>query len=155
MKELTPKALETLNKVIAWLEAGAPHIEVKPGVSVEGFDMSVGIITQHETSLSENPSCGTVCCIAGAITQFDTGFSIEDFALNDEWDFDYDDWEVSWADVKHHATELLGLDDDEASSLFEPYNYEERGAYTPIEAATVLKHFRDTGEVNWEILDAT
>lgn len=148
-----------INKIIAWLEAGAPHVG-----DLHGFHYGSWIIPDP------NSDCGTLACIAGAAVQFATE------------DFEYDRWErefqrngrmYSVFDTAYLAQELLGLTQMQADLLFAPFELEnewledtqyfdpelspgaEPLAWTwdlkPEQVAVVLKHFALTGNVNWEL----
>lgn len=90
--------------------------------------------------------CGTVACIAGfqvAIGPKKAGRK----AIKSFWD-----GTGNWGNngpIAEEAKLQLGLTEREASSLFTPGYYE----YTAKQAAKVIRHFANTGRVDWNILD--
>lgn len=146
--------IERLTILALWLEAGAPHVG-----SVKGFDIEVGI----KALGPDVESCGTVCCIAGAATQFfgdDAGQLRRSAALfwsDDEWAPN----EAGWDPVFNQARELLELDEVIAEQLFIPATAENRlmdlvdndwlEFNDPVLAGRVIRNLIATGEVNWEI----
>lgn len=153
--------IERLDYIARWLEAGAQH-ESK----VKGFNMEVGV----QILPGDTPACGAVCCIAGAATQF---FNDEDGELiNEAYQSSDDDdaGQAAWGSVARKGQELLGLDGDQAESLFIPpgiflrdfiyVNGEKQPNPAkrswsefndPQLAARVIRNLIATGEVNWEI----
>lgn len=132
MNVLNPEAEARLVEVIQWLERGAPH-ETHHGQVVWGFNMYVGVAHPGEGG------CGAVCCIAGAICQFNDPFSL--------WD---EESEVDWRGpegVMDRAMDMLGVSYELADKLFRPG--EDNDHITPAVAAKTLRHFLDTGDVVW------
>jgi hypothetical protein len=78
-------------------------------------------------------NCGTYACIAG-------------WAI-----FAQDGYINSSRNIHHYAQELLGLDDDQANDLF--LNWGDIEDPTPNQAIKVLKHLKETGEVDWSIVE--
>lgn len=111
--------------VLAWLDAGGNH-EL-------GFNMNY--YSETEVSIYEESvdysgrHCGTVCCIAGALNQFNglgiyTGDSIEDcYTVGETIGMEYDD-----------IRDLFFM-----SNLPEGLNMDE--TTTPAEAAATIRHF--------------
>jgi hypothetical protein len=128
MNELQEKRTRVLMPVIEWLEAGASYM---PSVGVDRFDMIVGI--------ERDPDCGTTCCIAGAICQFNAPFEL---TKTYEW--------ISWGDVEERARGFLEIGDKEAHELFVKKADEDLNV-RPEQAAIVLRHFLKTGEVDWGV----
>lgn len=137
---LTDEGRKALERVADWLEDGAPHTDV--GYGSHGFDMAYGVETDpHGTGI-----CGTVCCIAGAVCQFEK--------LGGERNahyFSYFDSDRAGAGTV--AREFLGLTEAQANRLFMPYNHyhcvsEDLG---PAHAARVVRRFLETGEVHWDL----
>lgn len=118
------KTNDYLAPVLAWLEAGAPHTTQNPFI----FDMA---------TFQEKRSCGTACCIAGAVAQFNKLIttSEEDDAISQCFEIG----------------EKIGLTFDQSQKLFFPscfhgYDLED----IPIRvAADTLRHFMATGEIVW------
>lgn len=146
--------IAALDRVAKWLEAGAPHTATPGGIPVTGFDMSRGVAIDGE-------GCGTVCCIAGAVCQFEGVTNAEAagmLAADEE-----ENWgELSWRGVGGVATqaqEILGLTSEQADSLFTPSGYNSdkwEYDYRPLTAALaarVIRHLIATGDVNWELQD--
>jgi len=124
---LEPKDCTTpelrLEYIARWLEAGAPHVG-----DLIGFDMR---------NVSTRTSCGTICCIAGAVNQF---FGNPLYKHSDDAD---------------DAVELLGMSDYDSDDLFEPENYflgEDHygNKYTPAWAARCIRKYQREGIVDWE-----
>jgi hypothetical protein len=144
-----------LERVAEWLEAGAPHVRLDDhGVMREfkGFDMST------------TATCGSACCIAGAICQFERPYSLEDFAAHGShraggMEF-FDDY-PEFQGVMPRAIELLGISNRDAYKLFVPTGLDadldmggmELDALTdPAEGARVIRHYLETGEVIWDAI---
>ena len=145
--------IAALDRVAKWLEAGAPHTATPGGIPVTGFDMSRGVAIDAD-------ACGTVCCIAGAVCQFEgvTNAEVADMLAADEGNWR----ELSWwglGGVAVQAQEILGLTSEQAESLFTPDGYadaETDAEYRPLTAALaarVIRHLIATGDVNWELQD--
>lgn len=142
--------IAALDRVAKWLEAGAPHTTTPGGIPVTGFDMSRGVAI-------DDGGCGTVCCIAGAVCQFEGVTNAEVAGMlaagPTQWR------ELIWWGIAIQAQEILGLTSEQADSLFTPsgYNSDEwEDAYRPLTAALaarVIRHLIATGDVNWEIQD--
>ncbi|MNZ73019.1 hypothetical protein D3C78_914180 [compost metagenome] len=147
MSFITEEGRKRLERVAVWLENGAKHIVVEkdgtPVGIISGFDMKEGIVRDD---------CGTVCCIAGAVCQF------EDF----DGDAQMGHPVVSFhADVFPTAVKLLGISQKDARALFTPrldYNdaslseelTRQWGMIYPEAAARVIRHYLATGEVDWD-----
>lgn len=150
---MTTMNVERLLYLADWLAAGAPHKG-----KVKGFNISVGV----QATSGDTPACGTVCCIAGAATQF---FNDEEGYLVDQAfsEIRYGDTgEAPWDEVFEEAQELLGLTHDQATALFVPVGTDRPGSIygyggdwddfnDPFLAAKVVRNLAATGEVNWDI----
>jgi len=148
--------IERLTKLAEWLEAGGKHELVH-------FDMTSGIRFSEEVEMErltpeEINACGSSCCIAGAAVQFFNNPVAMIRAAIEDNDM-YDTTEVPWHTVKEEAAELLELDSDVASWLFEPNYYAHivdhynLGAFNdPAWAARTIRHLIATGEVNWKAM---
>lgn len=145
--------IAALDRVAVWLEAGAPHTATPGGIPVTGFDMSRGVAI-------DGKGCGTVCCIAGAVCQFEgvTNAEVADMLATGEGNWR----ELGWwgtGGVAMQAQEILGLTSEQADSLFTPIGYnsdEWEDDYRPLPAALaarVIRHLIATGDVNWELQD--
>lgn len=85
-------------------------------------------------------SCGTVACIAGWTMLLEKG---ADYGKNKALDF------------HAQATRLLNLTRDESDELFTMDNSYGGTLYdvTPARAVAVIRHFADTGAVDWDSFD--
>lgn len=138
MEESLQERRERLLKpVIQWLKDGAPHVKDK---QIGAFDMSAGVDCDETKALA---ACGTTCCIAGAVCQFNEPFEITKSHAG--W---YNSPE--WPEVASRARGLLGLRYREANLLFVTYSHDWLKV-EPTEAAAVLENFLQTGEVDWEV----
>lgn len=153
-----------IHKIIEWLEAGAPHTEISPTNILEGFDFAAWI------SDTPGSDCGTTACIAGAAVQFAT----KDFEYDpEEREYRRNGQMVSAYDTGDEAQALLGLTDEQKDLLFYPFeldNEDLKGTHhhdpamsddhnpldwtrclEPKQVAVVLKHFANTGEIDWRL----
>ena len=83
--------------------------------------------------------CGAVCCIAGAVCQF-----------NDPFDLEGKEGEIQWGKnggVFQRAVALLGITNTLARRMFHPN--EDNGPITAAIAVATLREFLATGELNW------
>ena len=131
---VTERGARNLGKVARWLEAGAPHVDIS-GRRIDSFDMTKGI---------ESEGCGTACCIAGALVQFNGGNATG-----------------YWTDIRDKAMDLGGITEEaDAYELFGLYS-DGQGEYEhgrfarlrevkPEGAAKVIRKFVRTGEVDWD-----
>lgn len=117
--------LARLDALATWLESGAP---ATGGVS--GFDME---IFRHDFT-----DCGTICCIAGT-----TNIWFGDGAARDE---------THNEDAWRQARDLLGVDSEQAQSLFycnTMHNAFPMKRITPDWAARCIRKLMQTGKVDW------
>lgn len=124
---------QRLEGVAKWLESGAPHISKDGEIT---FDLSVGV---------QKTECGTACCIAGAVCQFNQPFEVDHL---DAWDND----EILFygeGSVLERATSLLGISEEDANQLFTPEDvcWDE---VTADEAAKVIRNYLATGVVDYD-----
>lgn len=127
-----------LTKVAEWLEAGAPHVDAD-GRHIDDFNMNYSL---------RDTGCGTSCCIAGAVYQFE-GLHTH----HPEW----------FEDLGPVVKDYLQIDPFVAGQLFEPWAYfnlqanrdEGESISSPYNdtalAARVIRHFLATGVVDWNI----
>lgn len=141
--------MELLEKVAQWLEAGAPH-EVTGGM---GFDMETYGATvnyEYQDWVREwnNPACGTVGCIAGAINQF-AGNNTNGW--RGPWDA-VEALGVSDGGLRHKLFILFQPNDisDDDSEYDPDFDYDSAWDASPQQAAKVVRHFMTTGEVDWK-----
>lgn len=141
---LTPEAERALIQVAVWLENGAKHVTVdKTGRVLDSFNMEYGIDKTRE------PECGTSCCIAGAVVQF-----------NGLCDLDFHG-EVHWVYIESAASEFLGMSSRNVKALFKPWSLPEfcdmddedlEGMFNdPAVAAETIRNYLATGEIVWDI----
>lgn len=140
--QITPNGRAALERVAEWLENGAQHVVVDAtGREIGFFDMEYG---------AQETQCGTACCIAGAVYQFEglTG------KFPGSPDF--------FAEIGPQAKALIkgGLpsnedEDDALDALFVPWDFFDHDAIdefsSPQRAAKVIRHLLATGIVDWDI----
>jgi len=133
---------DRLTILAEWLEQGAPH---KAGI--DRFDMNHGVAVDPA-----DPACGTVCCIAGAATQF-FGDKGQLFVGQAQADLEFQgDGEAEWHEVESEARYLLDLDRIVADQLFRPNMLQVDWQHiTPEKAGKVVRNLIDTGNVDWSI----
>jgi hypothetical protein len=136
-----------LEDVALWLEAGAPHVG-----DVLGFNLSVGVKARYD---HETNTCGTVCCIAGAIVQFNEPVlkreELKEWVDNIPWGETGN--EYGYGTVFRRASRLAEISECQALELFEPSM--DRSEVLPEQAAKVVRHFMETGAVDWDIIKKT
>ena len=136
---------ELFAPVLAWLEAGAPHTPEGIGFNMCSFD------DEDHYDFEQN-SCGTACCIAGAVQQFNR---LPPTDLNSVWS----DINALGEKLGMSLRQILGLffAADELTSE-EWGDYPNTGALlkdadlnkvTPAMAAKTLRHFMEAGKVVW------
>lgn len=138
MSHISQRGQVALEKVAGWLEAGAPHQSLEHGLQVDVFDMSVAVTV--------DPLCGTSCCIAGAVCQFEAlglGSRTSDGSM---------DWMLSGG-AMDIAGAYLGMEFMDQFRLFEPWHHflgESDSFNAPARGAAVIRHFLATGKVDWD-----
>jgi hypothetical protein len=144
---------KALIRVAEWLEAGAPHVVIKEGQAIAEFNMNYGGEYIED-------ACGTACCIAGALVQFEGLMQPDDdgaieFFSEDAEDVDEDDERQLGAGEV--AQNFLGITETQADKLFMPFQhfeYEISQEFSrPARAAAVVRHFLETDEVSWDLFD--
>lgn len=173
----TQKQIDAMERVAAWLADGAPHVELKNGSVLEGFEYQSWVRDVAEDN--NTGACGTVACIAGAAVQFENPLIRVRQGDNPWTDMGRDGKVVP---VEKEARELLGLTEDEAEYLFYPFDLsgydieamvgdvpmlddadDDDDWDTPLanlrhakpeQIARVLRHFNETGTINWELVNA-
>lgn len=146
MNGLSDRGRQALEKVAEWLEAGAPHVCTDAGRRIDEFDMSFGVVTTS--------GCGTSCCIAGAIVQFE-GLGTLNYAGSMTFG-GYAEEE----NVEKLARNLLGIDYGDAKELFLPWETIDVEEYPYLEgnpepfsdpevAAKVIRNYLETGIIDW------
>lgn len=122
---IAPDKIRMLDPVLAWLDRNAPQNPV-------GFNMAY--VRQSNTHDYAKNHCGTVCCIAGAVAEF-----------NDL------DPHATLGEIEHQ----LGMTTVEGDALFLGMDQEgdiliSFDDVTPAIAAKTIRNFITTGEVTWE-----
>lgn len=137
IEHVSPQGYKSLEAVARWLEAGAPHLELDTGLTVDRFQM--------DEVVKVSDSCGTSCCIAGAVCQFQ-GLGMDTRTYNGGMDWFGDDGAFELASTH------LSISEENAHRLFEPWCH----FYGDIESfnsaargAAVIRSFLLTGEVEW------
>lgn len=145
MLNINPNAVQALTDIAEWLEAGASHVVIdRTGRVIDRFDMNYGV---------EHNSCGTSCCIAGALVQFQGLGDVGDYGLGFFGDHG----------VEKLANDFIGDDEKTLSKLFLPWTHfepvdgevscEEAVPFSDAaKAAKVVRHYLATGEVDWTIV---
>lgn len=123
--------LENLEKLHTWLSQGAPE---------RTFDMSVWL---DQVDYKQN-WCETTCCIAGWCYQ-------QTNTINDHRNTGLD-----YERIEHNASHWLGLNLMQTHMLFRAVRPTGRQMnlelITPAQAAIVVRHLMETGEVNWDLI---
>lgn len=140
MTQITPQGRNALVTVAEWLEAGAPHKVLANGFQLDHFDMENAVVVDH---------CGTSCCIAGAVCQFEgLGVASRDDDGSLDWTGDEGAFELAY--------NFLGIDYDQAREMFVPWTFfsgEDDSFNSAPRGAAVIRHFLATGEVDWDRFD--
>ena len=131
-----------LEKVLQWLDAGAPEAPVVDGGAqlppVVAFDMSNGVAAKYD-GLGSN--CGTVCCIAGAVCQFNQPYNLRSRSAASYW---------ASGGVHYRAMNLLGISDTDAEGMFTPNSDKfQWSSITPEVAANMLRAYLASGVIDW------
>lgn len=138
MSYVSEQGRAALIKVAEWLEAGAPHTVLPHGLRVDTFDMTVPVGVDDE--------CGTSCCIAGAVCQFEgLGLEVRDADGSLGWMGDIGAMDLAGA--------FLGMDLRSQLKMFEPWNHfygDDESFNAAPRGAAVIRHFLATGEVDWD-----
>lgn len=145
---LTAHGKRTLAAVADWLEEGAPHISTVDGRVIDHFNMEFGVTTFGN-------ECGTTCCIAGAIVQFE-GLGI----LDRYGDITY--FKEEGGGVGSLASYYCTGVDDHLKPLFLPwvyfnhhskvYEHDDPKPFSNAErAAKTIRHLLATGVIDWSV----
>lgn len=138
--------VEKLMRVVEWLEAGVPVVDKMVGFNMAGIIEPAGIYYAVQNDGSEYfPECGTVCCIAGALVQFEMQDRLGQMADCD--DEAYDAGFVVNNSIIETGSLLADIDGDTGIRLFIPNI--DLGRATPAEAAKVLRNFIESGKITW------
>ncbi|MDX9668748.1 hypothetical protein [Pseudomonas sp. P8_250] len=141
MTHVSKQGRSALVKVAEWLEAGAPHVSLANGMDLDRFAM--------DSVVEVNDECGTSCCIAGAVCQFE-GLGLDNRQYDGElgWSGESGGFEL--------AATHLDMSDDDAHRMFEPWGYfggTDESFNSAPRGAAVIRHFLATGEVDWNRFD--
>lgn len=138
MSFIRPQGRKALENVAAWLEAGAPHRILASGLQVDRFDMSEPV--------KVDAACGTSCCIAGAVCQFEAlGIDVRDHMGSLEWGGEDGAMDLAGA--------FLGMPLADQLRMFEPWNYfvgRDGDFNAAPRGAAVIRHYLATGKVDWD-----
>lgn len=141
MKHLNDRGVVLLTGVAEWLEKGAPHVVVdSTGEEVGSFDMS---------EVASYNSCGTACCIAGAVVAFNPELFPQFKGIDDRkwYTIINGDYTHRKGDVFSDVRRVAGISQKNATALFEPDDMDSR---TAEEGAKVIREFIETGKVTWD-----
>ena len=135
-------------KILEETVASMPHYKdgsvfTKSDMEKDHFSMNYIGTKNNNFVLQELPQsdehCGTTMCLAGLAVGL---FRPEEYTFNQKRHM-----------TAHAAKKILGLNHREAHKLF--FMESSRHQYKdvkPEDAAAVLRHFRETGEVNWDMV---
>lgn len=141
---------DNLNKVIDWLNKGAPETVFSMNYGLLAFDdpsfiLEDGYELPYCESKKIDEGCGSVCCIAGAAAQFG-GMKPEDPTYRE------------WTDIQDAALRFFGVHKPENCPwmlpVFDPSYAPE--SCTPKQAAEALKMWAESGDINynpWEYIE--
>lgn len=153
MTHLSEQGIAALTRVAEWLEAGAPHVQVNDDIEIGHFNMEYAVVSDPDDG-----GCGTACCIAGAVCQFEMLGMNERSSDGDlEWNLPYrdEDGEIDEDEDRGGAfflaADYLGMSYDDAEDMFSPFSdgLDVHVYKNPAIAALVVRHFIETGEVKW------
>lgn len=132
----TTQQLNLWEKIISWLEEGAPH--TRKGV---GFNMNNVINSDEYTNDYNIEKCGTSCCIAGAAmlwgddSRFYEGMSNQKL-VEAMWPYSF---------IKL-GSQQLGIDIEDGIALF--HSHEDNEKYdSPKNVAILLRDYLMIGEI--------
>lgn len=136
-EHVSQQGWKSLEAVARWLESGAPHLDLDTGLSVDRFKMDVVV--------QVSDSCGTSCCIAGAVCQFQ-GLGLDSRNYDGGLDWFGDDGAFDL------ATTHLGISEENAQRMFEPWSHfygNDDSFNSAARGAAVIRHFLLTGQIEW------
>jgi hypothetical protein len=153
-----PKLAEGAIETLKWLEQGAPHkldgLKGKFSFNMAEFIASdIEYLWDEAEQRSTSATCGTICCIAGAIHAFTKRMNgdvrherLSTFAMN------------RYFKIDHHVLDYLGVNSSPLTKLFYAVlpngeQYEFMDDITPSSAAIVLRKYLETGVVDWSHLN--
>lgn len=142
---ISTQGRKALDQVATWLENGAPHVDID-GRRIDDFNMKYAV---------NEGSCGTSCCVAGAVVQFEKLGVLHDGDIY----FDEDPYNDSGAGKL--AQDYLGINDKDARALFLPWDNDELVDKHPhlchnaspfsdtAVAAKTIRNYLATGDIDW------
>lgn len=142
--------LSHFNQLLAYFEAGAPHIV---------FDMNHGVLVKENwEEYTDKPvprSCGAIACIAGAASLMATrtlglkGIKKEKLPSGEDSWMDTRDTALRWLDLPAVAvTDRYRSSNFYGHPLFQPlYGYEDP---TAAQAAQAIRNTMETGDPQWK-----
>lgn len=141
---------QALIKVAEWLEDGAQHVELDSGHKLDSFDI--------EHSITSFAGCGTACCIAGALVQFENLVDLGLATSNQTQFFDEEDEDGELVPgVMTLAKDYLEIEHTDAQKLFLPWDHFGSETFQefsdPERASKVIRHYLESGEVNWDLFE--
>lgn len=155
MTHISAKGVAALIKVAEWLEAGAQHVVVDQDANLKigFFNMEYSVVA----NVDHDYGCGTACCIAGAVCQFERlGLGERDGDGDLDWispvDFPSKPMSHEPQGAFYLAADYLGISYKDAQAMFIPFDVDflEPDEYNDPEiAARVVRNFIETGVVDW------
>lgn len=145
---INEKGRKALEGVAEWLESGAPHVTIDADTNlvIDHFNMEYSIDADYEHHVENyyvEDSCGTACCIAGAVVQF------EKMCMDSR----NNRGEVEWHIVEDAVITEFDMDTNRAMELFLPWEYFDLPDYlynNPKVASKVIRTYLATGQVDWD-----
>lgn len=141
---------ENANRLLEWLDHGAPHTAFALQVTVGSYEESY-----HEVATEDEPdddrNCGAVACMAGAASLMHDGtFGLPNASMDSTWE-----------PIQTKAIAFLGIDVDELPEqiehnmldVFSPRAAEQFGNIdhaTAYQSAQALRNFIEFGDPRWE-----
>lgn len=129
---MNPTTVNYLQPVLDWLDAGAPH-----HTKGKNFHFNMEFFSSKYHSRPD--SCGTACCIAGALDQFH-GFGVGKTIVDSR-------------DACLEIGKRIGLTKEQARDLFLPlgptFKNVDLSEITPAAAAAAIRSLIETGTPKW------
>lgn len=130
------KTVKYFEPVLEWLDNGGKH--------TIAFNMDFFLVDTEDNSMyqGEQPpsDCGSICCIAGAITHF-----------NKDPIFDECFARSSAVDNCYLVGKIIGMEKYEVGQLFLPTDVGGLDSIHPHQAAKTIRNWIETGEIVWNI----
>lgn len=140
---INEKGRKALEGVAEWLDSGAPHVTIDENANlvIDHFNMEFSVDADYSEYV--DGSCGTACCIAGAVVQF------EKMCMDSR----NNRGEVEWHIVENAVITEFDMDLNRAMELFLPWEYFDLPDYlynNPKVASKVIRTYLATGQVDWD-----